>query len=83
MNKFYLAAIITALGGILITANARSSMSHNDRIIGLGVVMIVLTIFFTVVGCVLSIFSKTRPLAKGVFLGMGIHLVIGFAICTV
>jgi hypothetical protein len=46
-------------------------------------VIIALTIFFTVVGYVLSIFSKTRPLAKGVFPRMGIHLVIGFAICTV
>jgi hypothetical protein len=44
--------------------------------------MIALIICFGVVAIVLSIFEKTKPLAKGVFLGMGIYLLIGFAICT-
>jgi hypothetical protein len=64
MNKFYLATMITALGSILITANARSSMSRNDRTIGPGVVIIALTIFFTVVGYVLSILARPGRLQK-------------------
>ncbi len=83
MRNTYLAATITSVIGIAITLNGRSGMSKNDRMLGLGVLIIALIICFGIVAVVLSIFKKTRPLAKGVFLGMGIYLLIGFAICTV
>jgi hypothetical protein len=75
------ASIISVIG-VLLVLNLSRSMGTNDRTISMFFEIAGMSIVQTFIGIGFSLFTKTKPYVKGVFLGLGINLLIGFAICT-
>jgi hypothetical protein len=40
------------------------------------------TIILTIIGAIFLLKNESSPIAQGIFIGLGLNLVIGFSVCT-
>jgi len=87
MNKSIITPpVVTALATFIICLCINLSMNNETgetRVIGMAMSLIVETFLLTVVGFIFSLIKDLRPIGQGLFIGLGLNLVIGFFVCTI
>jgi hypothetical protein len=76
-----LTAIAICIIGLCINISA-NIQGGELRTLAMAGLIIVETIVFGIVGCLFLIHKDLRPIGQGIFIGLGLNLVIGFSVCT-
>ena len=83
MKKTLITALIISIVGLTPIIRTGIIDKGADKEILIGMMLIGILILCIFLGAVMMIFKSTEKIAKGILLGMGIILLIGFAVCTI
>ena len=81
MNKVMLSAAITLTVFEIVSYFLNAQSSHFDWS-GFGMAQFLCALFAFVPGLILGLIRATNEIGKGILLGIGIALLIGFAVCS-
>jgi len=74
----YYTALIVFIIGLMI--NLYINLLPNKFALMGAIILETIVLFF--VGLILLIFKNTQQVAQGIFIGLGLNLIIGFSVCT-
>ncbi len=81
MNKTKITALITSLIGAAFTIFTRLQ-NQAYWSLGIGMLDVVFLIGFGLAGVILCCWKNLVPVGQGLFIGIGITVLIGFSVCT-
>jgi len=81
LNPTVFTALSVFLIGLCINLSINTN-THQYKWAALAGAIILQTIIAGVIGGLFLLHKDLRPVAQGIFIGLGLNLVIGFSICT-
>jgi len=82
MNKTKITALSTSLAGLAFTVYTRLNNHTYLWPLSIGMLDFVFITVVGIAGVILCCWKTYEPIGQGLFIGIGITLLIGFSVCT-